>query len=190
MILHLFRRTPRRGTIASLYGAIVAQARRPEFYRFYGVPDTVEGRFEMIALHLVLVLARLGAATGELRRLGQGLFDAFCEDMDASLREMGVGDLAVPQKMRRVGEAFYGRQAAYRAGLAEAGDAALAATLNRNVFDGAAPALGAERLAAYMRATAAELSVAEEAALLRGELRFPAPESIALAPAEGARMVP
>jgi cytochrome b pre-mRNA-processing protein 3 len=190
MIMHLFRRSPRPATIASLYGMIVAQARQAAFYRSYGVPDTVDGRFELVTLHTVLVLSRLEAGTAELRRLGQGLFDAFCEDMDASMREMGVGDLTVPKKMRRIGEAFYGRQAACREGLAAPGDGGpLSAALGRTVFAGAAPALGAHRLAAYTRAAAGLLAHAEDAAFMRGEPPFPNPDSIELiAGAEGARM--
>ena len=118
MIFHLFRRTPQSDSIASLYGMIVAQARAPAFYQDYGVPDTVDGRFEMVVLHTVLVLRRLDAEPGPVRRLGQAVFDLFCRDMDASLREMGVGDLKVPREMRRIGEAFYGRKAAYEAALA------------------------------------------------------------------------
>ncbi len=98
MILRLFRRTPRSASIAALYGMIVAQARSPQFYRDYGVPDTVNGRFEMIALHTVLLLRRLADGSPELRQVGQEVFDRFCDDMDASMREMGVGDLTVPQK--------------------------------------------------------------------------------------------
>ncbi len=127
MILTAFRRGFQNRTIHALYGMIVAQARSPVFYADYGVPDSVQDRFDLIVLHLVLVLARLsgdhelrpgpgrhsvpsrarslGQALGQT--LGQVLFDAFCRDLDANLREMGVGDLA------RFGEAFYSRQAAY-----------------------------------------------------------------------------
>jgi cytochrome b pre-mRNA-processing protein 3 len=184
MIFHLFRRAPRSDIIAAFYGTIVAQARRPVFYQSYAVPDTVDGRFEMIALHLVLILCRLEREPGEGRRLGQGLFDAFCRDMDASMREMGVGDLAVPRKMRRIGEAFYGRLAAYRQALATQDDAELAAALNRNVFAGAAPVLGAERLAIYMRAAASAVADQDNETFLRGRLDFPDPENIV--PAVGA----
>jgi len=104
----LFRRRARPDTISSLYGTIVAQARLPCFYREYEVPDTVNGRFDLLILHVTLVLERL-ADDPQLRELGQGLFDHFCTDMDQNLREMGVGDLSVPRHMRRVGEAFYGR---------------------------------------------------------------------------------
>src|SRR3954452_11112994 len=97
MILKLFSRSPRSDSIAALYGAIVAQARAPVFYQIYGVPDTVNGRFEMIVLHAVLLLRRLGNEPEPTRELGQAIFDRFCQDMDANLREMGVGDLAVPR---------------------------------------------------------------------------------------------
>jgi cytochrome b pre-mRNA-processing protein 3 len=117
MILKLFRRTPRDDSIARLYGTIVAQARAPAFYQLYGVPDTVNGRLEMIMLHTVLFLRRLEGEAGPIRQFGQSLFDQFCRDMDGNMREMGVGDLAVPRRMRQIGEAFYGRQAAYRTAL-------------------------------------------------------------------------
>ena len=152
MIFKFFRRNSPETSIARLYGTIVAQARAASFYRIYGVPDTVNGRFEMVVLHLVLVLRRLEAEPPLGRELGQSLFDWFCSDMDGNLREMGVGDLAVPRRMRKIGEAFFDRQAAYTAALSACDAQSLAAALARNVFD--APeeaALGAPRLAAYMR---------------------------------------
>jgi len=122
MLSRLFRRDRRGEAIASsLYGAIVAQARRPALYAGLGVPDSVAGRFEMVLLHTILVTRRLALAGEAGRAAGQGVFDLFCRDMDHSLREMGVGDLSVPKKMRKVGEAYFGRAAAYEPGLA-AGD--------------------------------------------------------------------
>ncbi len=125
-------------TIEAVYGMIVAQARSPSFYRDYGVPDTVSGRFDMIVLHLVLVLRRLRQAQPQpqanVPALGQQIFDRFCRDMDDNFREMGVGDLAVPKEMRRVAEAFYGRAAVYEAALAADDRAALEAAVARNVF--------------------------------------------------------
>ncbi len=143
MILRLFRRAPRDEIIASLYGTIVAQARAPLFYQIYRVPDTVNGRFEMVTLHSVLLVRHLEQRPEPARRLGQGVFDRFCTDMDGSMREMGVGDLAVPRKMRRVGEAFYGRLRAYGAALASPDEGLLAAALERNVFAGAPEPEGA-----------------------------------------------
>jgi cytochrome b pre-mRNA-processing protein 3 len=178
MILRLFRRTPRGDTIAALYGTIVAQARAPAFYQVYAVPDTVNGRLEMVMLHAVLVLLRLEGEAAPLRALGQELFDRFCRDMDDSMREMGVGDLAVPRRMRRIGTAFYGRLAAYRAALAAPGDGPLAVALERNVFGGAAAGEAALRLAAYTREAARELAAQEDFEC--GTLAFPDPEQVFL----------
>src|SRR5262245_66371438 len=111
MISLPFRRA-QQGKIDALYGMIVAQARSPVFYLGYAVPDTVSARLDMILLHLVLVLRRVAAA-GATATLGQPLFDRFCQDIDDNLREMGVGDLAVPKQMRRVAAGIYGRAKAY-----------------------------------------------------------------------------
>ena len=93
---------PSPGTIETIYGMIVTQAREPLFYRDFGVLDTVNGRFDLLVLHLWMVLRRMKPiATGA--ELSQALFDRFCEDMDANLREMGVGDVTVPKRMRAFG---------------------------------------------------------------------------------------
>src|SRR5262249_28721591 len=130
MILPRFRRTPNERTIAALYGAIVAQARLPAFYAGYGVPDTVTGRFDMVVLHVALMVFRLRGPAA-LVALGQGVFDTFCADLDDNLREMGVSDIGVPRQMRKVGEAFYGRARAYEEALAANNDEALATVLAR-----------------------------------------------------------
>jgi cytochrome b pre-mRNA-processing protein 3 len=174
-----FRRSRRDPKIDALYGTIVAQARSPEFYRGYGVPDTVAGRLDMIVLHLVLALRRLSAAKDGAPPVGQALFDRFCRDIDDNFREMGVGDLAVPKEMRRVAEGFYGRAGAYERALADDGAQALEATVGRNVFGTADPCLGARRLAAYMRQAARRLDRQAAAALARGVIEFPDPETIA-----------
>jgi len=178
MIFKLFRRTP-RDTIACLYGTIVAQARLPAFfYQIYGVPDTVNGRLEMIMLHTVLFLRRLESEAVPIRALGQGLFDQFCRDMDDSMREMGVGDLAVPRNMRRIGEAFYGRQAAYRVALEAPDDEPLAAALDRNVFADGAESGPALRLAVYVREAVRRLAAQD--GFERAQLAFPDPEQVLL----------
>ncbi|HEY1362118.1 MAG TPA: ubiquinol-cytochrome C chaperone family protein [Xanthobacteraceae bacterium] len=174
MKFRLFRPNPHDPIIAALYGTIVAQARSPAFYGRYGVPDTVQGRLEMIILHTVLLLRRLEQDAESLRELGQAVFDHFCRDMDASLREMGVGDVTVPKKMRGIGEAFYGRQAVYAAALATADVGVLAGALERNVLAGRR--VGPARLATYVLEAAARL--ADQRDFERGELVFPDPESI------------
>jgi cytochrome b pre-mRNA-processing protein 3 len=179
MILKLFSRSPRSDSIAALYGAIVAQARSPAFYRIYGVPDTVNGRFEMIVLHAVLVLARLDAEGEKTRALGQAVFDCFCGDMDANLREMGVGDIAVPRRMKAIGEAFYGRQRAYEAAMNDAASEPLAEALARNVYaaePGKAPS--AVQLAAYAQNAAGRLAALDRSALLAGRTDFPDPVAL------------
>jgi cytochrome b pre-mRNA-processing protein 3 len=186
MILAAFRRSQRaRNTIIRLYGAIVAQARTPAFYTLYGVADTVEGRFELIVLHLVLVLRRLhgkgGAGTqpnSPAGEIGQLLFDVFCRDLDDNLREMGVGDLAVPRRMRRFGEAFYGRQAAYEAALTSADRRALETALARNILDEAAAGENAARLARYVCAATCQLDAQAEEMVTAGQGIFPSPEAV------------
>src|SRR4051812_21850623 len=122
-----------RGTIEAIYGMIVTQAREPLFYRDLAVPDTVNGRFDLLLLHLWMVLRHLRTLSGG-PELSQALFDHFCADMDANLRELAVGDLAVPKKMQALGEAFYGRSAAYDMALTDSAEA-LAQAICRNVLD-------------------------------------------------------
>jgi cytochrome b pre-mRNA-processing protein 3 len=186
MILARFRRNSQTRTIHALYGAIVAQARSVTFYADYRVPDTVEGRFDLIVLHLVLLLNRLGRSAEAARGLGQALlgqaligqelFDAFCGDLDANLREMGVGDLAVPKRMQAFAEAFYGRQAAYLAALDAADQRVFEKALARNIFPAGNEA-GAAQLARYARAAVTSLDAQDDGALLRGEVVFPGPEA-------------
>jgi cytochrome b pre-mRNA-processing protein 3 len=198
MILSAFRRRHHNRNIHGLYGAIVAQARLTTFYTRYGVSDSVYGRFELIVLHLVLVLRRLGGEQtagptlgsptqgaprqGSPRtagRIGQQLFDVFCRDLNDNLREMGVGDLAVPRKMRTFGEAFYGRQAAYGAALGATDDRELEKALARNIFGLAEADENAARLARYARAAVEGMGGEEEDALLAGKVMFPSPEVFA-----------
>jgi cytochrome b pre-mRNA-processing protein 3 len=171
MILGLFRRNAREETIGRLYGAIVAQSRNPLFYRDHGVPDTVDGRFEMIVLHLFLVLHRLKEEGEGERQLGQELFDLLFLDFDRALRELGVADTKVPKKIREMGQAFYGRVKAYDEALAAGEGRALEEALARNVLaDEEADTAG---LASYVRAAAAEIAAMPYARLAAGEIAFP-----------------
>ena len=168
-------RTPSRGTIEAIYGMIVTQAREPAFYRDYAVPDTVNGRFDLLLLHLWLVLRRLKAVEGGAA-LSQGLFDRFCNDMDDNLREMGVSDLKVPKRMQAFGEAFYGRVAAYDMALTD-GSEALAQAICKNILNGE-HIDEARRLAAYAAATMAALDRLDAVELVGGSARFPSPEKV------------
>jgi cytochrome b pre-mRNA-processing protein 3 len=179
MIFTRFRRAPRGpDTISALYGMIVAQARLPCFYRDYAVADTVNGRLDLILLHLALGLDRL-MRDPALTELGQGVFDRFCKDMDGNLREMGIGDLKVPKEMKKIGEAFYGRSQAYQTALGESGDEALVEAIVRNIYGGSAAEMAAaRRLAVYMRVAAGDLAVQATADLAAGQMRFPDPAAV------------
>jgi cytochrome b pre-mRNA-processing protein 3 len=173
MIFPLFRRSRRPDTISALYGMIVAQARSPVFYRDYAVADTVNGRFDLLLLHIALVVSRLTREEGG-KPVGQELFDRFCTDMDDNLREMGIGDLSVPKHMKRVGEAFYGRAQAYEQALAHPDDSALVETVERNIYGGS-QADAADRLATYIRRAVGELDGQNAAEIAAGSIRFPDP---------------
>jgi len=179
MIWPFSHRNLRSNTISTLYGMIVAQARMPSFYRDYAVADTVNGRFDLIVLHLTLLYHRLAAEPAERQKLGQAVFDKFCQDMDHNLREMGVGDLSVPKKMRRIGAAFYGCLQAYEAAFAAGGVRALTDAVTRNVEgDAGAGPVAAGRLAAYMTEAVRLLAGQRYDAFDRGEIGFPDPEKI------------
>ena len=151
MIPRLFRRPD--PTIASLYGAIVAQARDPAFYDTYGVPDTALGRFELIALHAFLVMRRLKREGEAGTDAAQALFDLMFADVDRNLREMGVGDLGVGRRVKTLAKGFFGCVRAYEEALdGDPAGPALGAALARNLYAGAPPApdlLGA--VAGYVR---------------------------------------
>jgi len=161
-------------TIEAIYGMIVAKAREPLFYRDLGVPDTVDGRFDLILLHLWMVLRRMRHGEGGSDR-AQALFDRFCIDMDDNLREMGVGDLTVPKRMLAFGEAFYGRAAAYDVALSDGREndqGPLAQSICKNILNGKGID-NAHRLAAYVLTTLARLDHLEDAVLLGGSWSFP-----------------
>ena len=160
---------------AVIYGAIVAQSRNPALYAELHVADSVEGRMESIILHLVLVLRRAAASDQAIRDAGQAVFDLFCVDMDRSMREMGVGDLSVPKRMREIGELYYGRSRAYAAALNAGDRPALVALLERSVPAADDRELAAEHLAAYMQANDSVLAKVTDGELLQGNLAFADP---------------
>jgi cytochrome b pre-mRNA-processing protein 3 len=176
MILQrLFRPKPAKIAGQKLYAGLVAQARQPDFYGRLAAPDTVEGRFELYTLHVVLLLDRLkrqGAAAGVV---AQALFDTYVSALDDALREMGVGDLSVGKKMRKLGEAFYGRVKSYDAALAALPDEAqLAELLIRTVYAEAAGA-APEALVAYVLRQRQALADQPLEAILAGEVEWSTP---------------
>lgn len=164
---------------SALYRRIVAQARQPGFYGGDGVADTPDGRFELIVLHAVLVMRRLRRDGEGGRRAAQELFDLLFADLDRNLREMGVADLGVPKRIRRMAEAFYGRAAAYDQALDGGAAGALEDALARNLYEGRA---GRDRLAgmgAYVRACEERLAAVPGERVGEGDIAWPAPPASA-----------
>lgn len=156
MIFGLFKR--RGDPVADpLYASIVAQARQPVFYLDFAVADTLDGRFDMIVLHLALVIARLKEGDEAARGAARDVAETFFADMDRSLREMGIADLKVPKKVREMANAFYGRLTAYEEALATEGADRLAEALNRNIYAGENHPCAAA-LAGYVRDSADRLA--------------------------------
>jgi len=146
----VFSRSPSpRRIAAELYSDVVAAARTPAFYADLGVPDTIEGRYEMIVLHVVLLLRRLRRPEAGQKRLAQALVDFMAADLDRSIRELGVGDMSVGKFMKRLGEGLYGRAAAYNKALDDRDLRALEAAALRNIFDGDDPGERILALIAY-----------------------------------------
>lgn len=155
-----------------LYTSAVTAARDPYFFERLGVPDTLDGRFDMVGLHVFLVVHRLHRESKVGKELAQAVFDAMFSDMDISLREIGVGDMSVGKRVRAMWEAFNGRSTAYAAAL-DAGDTtALAEAVARNVWRGEGPHDSARAIAAFMLDQAAHLAGQPMAALLKGQVTF------------------
>ena len=180
-LMKFFAKRLEQTTERRVYELIVAQARQPWFYADLDVPDTVEGRYDMIMLHCFMVFERLSGAGSAADVFSQLVFDELFKDMDRSLRELGVGDLAVGKKIRKMAEMFYGRSEAYRAALAKHADdhgEELKTVLKRNMYDGDAPANGLDQLARYVLQLKDDLAGQEIDPILAGELKFPRPDSL------------
>lgn len=166
----------RTQAVADLFIAIVTQARSPVFYRDLGVPDTLDGRFDLVALHTFLVMRRLKGQGAAPAALSQRLYEVMIDDFEKSLMEMGVGDTGIGRRVKTMARGMAGRIKAYDEALAEPDGHRLEVALDNNVYgtvEGTAPeALAA--LAAYVRASAAALEAQELAAVMAGELRFAA----------------
>ncbi len=160
----------------ALHGAIVAAARQPGLYTDLSVPDTVEGRFEALCLHVYLVLRRLDRLPPPAADFAQELVDTVFANLDANVRELGVSDVGVSKRMKKIASAFYGRARSYDAALAASDDAGLHTALARNVLAAEADPAG---LAAYVRAAEVSLSAVDFESLLQAGPSFPEPAAFA-----------
>ncbi len=158
-----------------LYGTVVAAARRPAFYADLSVPDTPEGRFELVALHLFLLMDRLSAAGEDAHPLIQRTIETFITDMDDCMREFGVGDISVAKKVKRAAAVFYDRSGSYRSALNEPGEAALSRAVGAAIETAAdAPPVAAGAIARYIRNARDTLQNLPLAAVEAGDVAFPA----------------
>lgn len=178
MIANWFKRQKRdRFAVDRLHQSILGQALRPEFYFAGGARDNFSGRFEMAALHATLLFRRLRRIEEGGQELSQELFDALFDGFDEALRDIGTADLAVGKKIRKMGEAFYGRAKAYDSALQTPDNDALERALVRNLTLDAAVA---PLIATYVRSIEDAFSRHADAGLMSGDLTWPKPPSAAL----------
>ena len=174
MVFRLFRRSANRQLIDRISGEIVAAARDRILFTEYGIEDTLEGRFEAVTLHAVLVVRRLNCMDPPAPEIAQDLTDAIFRSFEIALREMGVGDINVPKQMQIIAGAFFGRAAAYNMALC-GGPPALKAALARNVYDGRK---NPDRLARYVETANEALAKTSLEAFTLGPVPFPEPAAI------------
>ncbi len=163
-----------RAIADGVYAEIVAMARQPWLYSRWNAPDTPLGRFEMLSLAMFLFLHRIKGQGAAANALGQELADAFFLDVDHSLRELGIADMGVPKRMKKLTRMFYGRVASYEAAIDAGNVGELAAALARNVRPDTPEWPEAAELAAYMMRARTSLAQQPLEALLAGRLTFPA----------------
>lgn len=175
MLKGLFKPKPAQAAGGKLYAATVPQARLPALYADLGVPDTPEGRFELFSLHVYLILERLKGQGPQAAETAQVLFDTYASALDNALRELGVGDLSVGKRMRKLGEAFFGRVKSYEAAFGKLPDPAdLQAVIGRTVYaDG--DAARAPELANYVLKQRAALAEQPLEGFLAGRVAWSAP---------------
>lgn len=166
-------RNGNRAITEALYVEIVAAARQPELYSGWEVPDTPLGRFEMLSLHMFLFQHRVRGETGAMREIAQILTDDFFAEVEHSLRDLGIGDMGVPKRMKKLARMFYGRTAAYADALERKDAPALAQALARNVRPDSPAWPQAESLAHYVMEVDDSLRQQSLDAIQRGDIRFP-----------------
>lgn len=175
MVFGFFGKKNSNGVIVERqYALLTASARQPALYADLGVPDTVMGRFEMLTLVLILYFRRTRSSARSGQEIAQEIIDAFFEDVDHSIRELGVGDVGVPKRMKKLAGMFYGRLESYSAALEIRDAAALALALERNIFP-ETPVVPDRMvgLAAYALQVEQALAQAPEDVIETGNLGFP-----------------
>ncbi|MGR8960524.1 ubiquinol-cytochrome C chaperone family protein [Rhizobium leguminosarum] len=175
MIFGLFRKKNNNQAIVDRqYAALTAAARMPEIYERLNVPDTVMGRFEMLSIAMILFFRRTRASATSGQEIAQEIVDAFFQDIDYSIRELGIGDNSVPKRMKKLAGMFYGRLEAYSKAM-DTGDAeALAVALQRNIYPETSAPADMTGLAGWMMAAESHLSAVPEEVITTGSVTLPA----------------
>ncbi len=176
MFKALFGRNSAKTDPHLLYGRVVARARATDLYERLGVPDTLDGRFEMMAMHVYLVLRRLRLDANDHKGFSQALFDTFIDDISAGLREAGVGDQTVPKRLQKMSRVFYGRVKAWDADF-EAEDAAsrLNQTFKKNLYPDDNAEINLEGLVRYVIEEDARIAALSAADIIAGRSVFSDP---------------
>ena len=178
MIFGLFgrkRRNENQRIVGQVYDALAAAGRQPALYEDMNVPDTVMGRFEMLSAHVILFLRRTSRGSEAVKAVGQDIVDEFFLDIDHSIRELGIGDVSVPKKMKKFGRMFYGRVGSYGAALDAADADSLADALRRNVHPaGGDGAPDMRPLARYLVEVERHLAERADEEILAGAISVPA----------------
>ncbi len=175
----LFKSSKNSETAHRLYSAIIQQARLPIFYTDFGVPDTVDGRFDMIVLHAHILFDRLKDGIALDESLSQDVFDLMFADMDQNLREMGVGDIGVAKRIKAMVEAYYGRATAYADALKQEDNSDLMAAIKKNLFRKSDPTDSQiTAVSDYFRAQVKHMASIELDTIRSGNISFIAPQGI------------
>ena len=173
IIENIFSFSKEKKIAHKLYKAIVRQARQPVFYESYGVADTFDGRFDLISLHMILIIRRMKSDIDQSRKLSQALFDYMFDDIDLNLRELGIGDMGVLHRVKKMTKAFYGRLESYDQGLTEKDDTLLSAALERNIYrENDVTDANLRTITSYTRGQSLYLDKISIGSLMAGKLEF------------------
>ncbi|RKE85255.1 ubiquinol-cytochrome C chaperone family protein [Rhizobium sp. AG855] len=176
MVFGFFRQKRNNQAIVERqYAILTSAARTPAFYLDMNAPDTVMGRFEMLTIMLILYFRRTARSDRSGQEIAQNIIDAFFEDVDHSIRELGVGDPGVPKRMKKLAGMYYGRLESYAAALDKGDRDALAAALARNIHPEVAPAPDMQSLAGWMFSAEEALGSVAEAEIETGTARIAVP---------------
>lgn len=180
MIFGLFKsKKHNKAIVERQYSALTSAARFPVFYSDLAVPDTVMGRYEMLSIVMILFFRRTARSQTSGQEIAQEIVDAFFQDLDHSIRELGIGDQGVPKRMKKLAGMFYGRLESYAKAIDAEDHGQLALSLARNIHPGQDPAPDMRALAEWIFLAERQLAAAGEDDIARGNVVVPQPDPAA-----------